>query len=309
MDESIKCPLCEQNEGVANNESGRRKGLIIHYSCPRCGEYNIDDVTDTVISNNFKDDKYLLSGLTRESFANDNNIITLEAYHFQTEITRLKNLNLKIKEDKFLKYITQKTSHGEETPISIKNDYPLAYVKDSKAFYNFICELKKDGLLNFTDSKNETKNIRLTREGQNSIDILTPNMKSRQVFIARWFNKQYAKVWENGISQAVKEMDYEPRDMSEIQHNEKICEKIIEEIKAARFMIADFTGQRGGVYFEAGYAKSLGIPVIWCCHDDDKKNLHFDTNHYNHIFWNDSSDESINNFKEELKKRIKETIT
>lgn len=43
--------------------------------------------------------------------------------------------------------------------------------------------------------------------------------------------------------------------------------------------------QRPGVYFEAGYALGLGIPVFWCVRSDDLANVHFDTRQYNHIVW------------------------
>ena len=33
-------------------------------------------------------------------------------------------------------------------------------------------------------------------------------------------------------------------------------------------VVADFTGHRGGVYFEAGFARGLGIPVVWTCHKE-----------------------------------------
>jgi nucleoside 2-deoxyribosyltransferase len=61
--------------------------------------------------------------------------------------------------------------------------------------------------------------------------------------------------------------------------------KIITEIKNSRFIIADVTHQRAGVYFEAGYALGLGLPVIWSVRDDDLNNVHFDTRQYNHIVW------------------------
>jgi hypothetical protein len=50
-------------------------------------------------------------------------------------------------------------------------------------------------------------------------------------------------------------------------------------------MVADFMGQRAGVYYEAGFAMGLGRKVIWCSRQDEIKNLHFDTNHKNHIPW------------------------
>lgn len=65
--------------------------------------------------------------------------------------------------------------------------------------------------------------------------------------------------------------------------------KIITEIKNSRFLVADVTQQRPGVYFEAGYALGLGIPVFWCVREDDLKNVHFDTRQYNHIVWKDEN--------------------
>ena len=70
-----------------------------------------------------------------------------------------------------------------------------------------------------------------------------------------------------------------------LQHNEKICDKILAEIRSCQFIIADFTLQRAGVYFEAGFAMGLGRPVIWTCMEDDFENTHFDTRQYNHIVW------------------------
>lgn len=87
------------------------------------------------------------------------------------------------------------------------------------------------------------------------------------------------------------------------EHNEKICDTIIAKIRKSRFMVADFTGLRGGVYFEAGYALGLGLPVIWTCKNDHKDELHFDTRQYNHILWIDESD-----LYEKLRRRIEATI-
>ena len=74
------------------------------------------------------------------------------------------------------------------------------------------------------------------------------------------------------------------------EHNEKIDDRIIAEIRQSGLVVADFTGQRGGVYYEAGFANGLGIPLIWTCHDDAVENLHFDTRQYNHIVWQEPVD-------------------
>ena len=54
---------------------------------------------------------------------------------------------------------------------------------------------------------------------------------------------------------------------------------------------------RGSVYYEAGFAHGLGIPVIYLCRKDSE--LAFDTNHYPHIIWNDTSE-----LREQLRSRI-----
>ena len=75
------------------------------------------------------------------------------------------------------------------------------------------------------------------------------------------------------------------------EHNERG-----EPVRFARAgVLADVTEQRSGVYFEAGYALGLGLPVIWSVRKDDAKNVHFDTAQYSQIRW-----ESAKNLEEGL---------
>jgi nucleoside 2-deoxyribosyltransferase len=46
--------------------------------------------------------------------------------------------------------------------------------------------------------------------------------------------------------------------MNAVFHNDDINFAILAEIRRAQFIVADITGARGGVYFEAGFAKALG---------------------------------------------------
>jgi len=69
-----------------------------------------------------------------------------------------------------------------------------------------------------------------------------------------------------------------------------INDAIIAQIKQAKFCISDFTQQKDGVYFEAGYALGRGLPVIYSCHKDDFEKSHFDTKHFPHIIYNNTED-------------------
>ena len=50
---------------------------------------------------------------------------------------------------------------------------------------------------------------------------------------------------------------------------------------------------------EAGYARGLGLPVIFTCHQDDLENAHFDTRNYNQLAWTKA---------EELAKKLENRI-
>ena len=59
----------------------------------------------------------------------------------------------------------------------------------------------------------------------------------------------------------------------------------------------------GGVYYEAGFAHGLDIPVIFCCRKDVLEKVHFDTRQYNHIVW-----EKPEELREKLANRIAAVI-
>lgn len=108
---------------------------------------------------------------------------------------------------------------------------------------------------------------------------------STQGFVAMWFSDEMTVAWEMGFYPAIDKAGYTPRRIDKKEHVNKICDEIIAEIRRSRFVVADFTGQRDGVYYEAGYASGQGIPVIWTCRKDELSKLHFDIRQYNCIDW------------------------
>ncbi len=127
---------------------------------------------------------------------------------------------------------------------------------------------------------------------------------SKQAFVAMWFDESMKAVYEKGIEPAIREVGYEPLRIDRKEHINKIDDEIIAEIRRSRFLVADFTqgesGARGGVYYEAGFAHGLNIPVIFTCREDAIGKVHFDTRQYNHITWKTS---------EELQARLTQRIS
>ena len=124
-------------------------------------------------------------------------------------------------------------------------------------------------------------------------------------FCAMWFNDEVKPLWVNVIDPAIRATGYEPIRIDSKEHNGRIDDEIVASIRGARFVIADFTDHRGGVYYEAGFAHGLGLPVIFMCRSDDLDKLHFDIRQYNCIVWNA---DALEDATASLKNRILATL-
>jgi nucleoside 2-deoxyribosyltransferase len=105
-----------------------------------------------------------------------------------------------------------------------------------------------------------------------------------------WFDIEMAPVFDKGFAPAIKGAGYEPLRIDRKEHANRVDDEIIAEIRRSAFVVADFTGHRGGVYFEAGFAMGLRLPVIWTCRKDEMAGLHFDIRQYNCIDWESPDD-------------------
>lgn len=130
-----------------------------------------------------------------------------------------------------------------------------------------------------------------------------PNVSSQMGFCAMWFNDEVTPLWIDVIEPAIREAGYEPLRIDGKQHNGKIDDEIMASIRASRFVVSDFTGNRGGVYYEAGFAHGLGLPVVFMCREGDA--LHFDVRQYNCIFW---KPDQLLEARNSLKNRIRATL-
>jgi len=167
----------------------------------------------------------------------------------------------------------------------------------------------KAGLVTFhshemSDGRTTLRSIELTMNGYKHLEKLKDaNPNSDQAFVAMWFDDAMNDAWENGFEPAIVDAGYKPMRIDRKEHINKIDDEIIAEIRRSRFVVADFTSERekprGGVYYEAGFAHGLNIPVIYTCREDCLGEVHFDTRQFNHLTWNTPEDLRAN-----LAKRI-----
>ncbi len=172
----------------------------------------------------------------------------------------------------------------------------------------FLRELENQGWISSCSDTNcwEFWAFTLTTKSWEMIESFTANeTNSKRAFVAMWFNKTMNDYYKDGIKRAIEEAGYVPVRIDLQEFNEKICDEIIAEIKRTKFLVADFSGLRSGVFFEAGFAKGLGREVIFTVSEADIEELkeHFDTRQYNHIVYDSSED-----LRKKLYNRIGATI-
>lgn len=194
-------------------------------------------------------------------------------------------------------------------------DTPIAFTFDQPEMNFHIGWLHREGLADLGNSSEGTT-ITLTKKGWERVEDLERGTAALplQAFVAMWFADRQKDpkwhdvledAWESGLRQGAKDAGYDAVRIDLKEHNNKICDEIVTEIRRSRFVIADFTGDRGGVYYEAGYALGMGKQVIWCCSREwhDEHGVHFDTRQYNHILWDAADD-----LRAKLRARIGATI-
>lgn len=137
--------------------------------------------------------------------------------------------------------------------------------------------------------------------------IAPPKPKTMsQVFVAMCFDDERNRLYNEVLTPVVQSADYSIMKVDVQEYEGSIIGKIVDNITDSTILIADLTGNRGGVYYEAGIAKGLQlcnhpIRIILTCEKDffDKEKVHFDVQGDNIILY--TSDED---YKERLRKRL-----
>ena len=282
----LTCPICLR-ESVKNNES---KGDSAEYECATCGQFNISRSAEQTLRNDPVD--YRFSAWIREHQEFEREPPKITTYILEEILKNLPDYKISEKQMLLMRAIERRTNYPGAKVLLSKEDYPLAWAKNV------------DELRYLLNALAERKLISLNKEGTTSIvstiilpdgwDYIDKNFSQpaliNRAFVAMSFNKKLDLVWEKGIKPAIKSAGYIPHRVDKEPHIERIDAKIIADIKDSRFVIADITEQKQGVYFEAGFALGLKLPVIWCVKRDDLKNVHFDTRQYYHVVWDTPDD-------------------
>ncbi|WP_340316373.1 hypothetical protein [Rhizorhabdus argentea] len=281
------CPICLEKDAIG----GVGQGLTSAYFCARCGPFSITTSAEAMLRNVGQPMPYL-SGWCR-----DQQLESREAIIDSQVVGQCKSSTVPSLRERAMRLLRWMVLLIDEEPSRddlIVPDPSLymgaSYSTSDEQVNRLIRVLESIG---FAERRSAGgggayRYTVVTAEGALAVDeIQRANSQSASGFVAMWFSDDTREAWENGIRPAIREAGYDPVRVDDIEHVGKIDDEIINQIRKARFVVADFTGHRGGVYFEAGYALGLDIPVIWTCHQRDLLQLHFDIRQYNCLVWTD----------------------
>jgi hypothetical protein len=188
---------------------------------------------------------------------------------------------------------------GAATRFNPEKDYPLLIARGPDEVRFLLRELGERGYVHGPREGPVSTLTIMPRGWERLEEIKRSGRLSNRVFVAMWFDKSMDSLYSEAIEPAIKQAGYDPLRVDRHEHVNRIDDEIIGQIKRSRFMVADFTGQRYGVYFEAGMMIGLGRTVIWMCDKKQLDQLHFDVRQFNFIDY-----DSIEEAHERLYNRI-----
>ena len=323
-----RCPICEASAGQREFS----EVCVFEIDCPRCGRFRIDrpalhDLSRAKWSNE------QIANVSSYLRRNGDSLVTPEdlprlaalptppvdekAAWLLLEIARenprpgtnisppVFDLGFVKQMDEAIGVMVEPSRLGAETSLSRQLHWlGIAAAANVEELYwlTFNC-LSAQGYLERGQSDGD---IRVTPLGWKEIEQLKRvNRASRAGFVAMSFWEQYMSLFDFGIAPAITAAGYEPRRVDRYEHNNRIDDEIIALIKQSRFVVTDLTENRGGIYFEAGLALGLGLPVIWLVRNDRMDEVHFDNRQYNFITWEEGAWDDL---ARRLRYRIEATI-
>jgi hypothetical protein len=290
----VECAVCKSQAHPYNTGGGNQR-----FDCPRCGEF---DLTGSLVA---ELQPKLDAGIHRRALVSHNirrmqrtenkppliSTYEVERFWFGERLPTPQR-----QADDLILWVGDNQLSPEENIrcalpfLSAWVGTSLGPVHGSTGGMDWLCTYLTDERLLIARREEENPStigrFQLTMQGwRRHSELKQLGVATSQAFVAMWFDDSTEEAWTNGLEKGITAAGYDPLRINMKEHVNKICDEIIAEIRRSRFLVADYTGHRGGVYYEAGYAAGRGLTVIPTCRKDEMDKLHFDVRQYNCIDW------------------------
>ena len=298
MAEHRNCPICRNDAEYVGD------GVFDAFRCPRCGNF------DYQVSLGWReisslDDMVRLSGWVREQnlagigYARITHEIAARV--FRMPLPRLRERALRL-----LAQLAAQSLTGSYVAIqftSTVHDLALhgkTYSRDSAEMGTLLRVLESAEFIKPEGGDNFSVSVKGLFEAES---LGSSGSNSPQGFVAMNFDDSLHDAWSNGFDPGIRAAGFHPFRIDDKDYVGGITDEVMAEVRRSRFVVADYTGQKAGVYFEAGFALGLGLPVIPTCRAEEIGALHFDIKHLNTLTWTTPAE-----LADRLAKRIRAVI-
>ncbi|MCL2153925.1 MAG: hypothetical protein FWH57_13425, partial [Oscillospiraceae bacterium] len=277
MDEE-KCVFCSEKAEIQSR-------LHIYngyeYRCKNCGNYVLEvNIRDYILGETF-DRRHDIAGYLRETkhlreydSSREENLSKcyINEKRFKDILSDPLIPNTTIQKlDKLLIFLHKNTKYFGQEFLVEKVSLPVAYARNHSELVSMFGELVDlgygdykrltmndgigfgDGIPTPRDYVHRDKNIFIlnSKGHSHAEELVSTNIYSNKVFVAMGFNDDLLKAMENSIKPACNDCGFDAYLISDKEHNNGITDEIIVAIKTSKFIIADFTYNNCGAYFEA----------------------------------------------------------
>lgn len=178
------------------------------------------------------------------------------------------------------RYWDTEVLHDEGTVLGVqaagqREDQGLYPLRAAKVFDESVKRLR--GIIELTSPAS----IGFAGVDRISTSELVAGYRPGTAFIMMWMDPDDPNLDDisDTVKRCFKTFDIEPNRADDIQHEDLITKRILEEIRTAEFLFGDLTGERPSVYYEVGYAHAIGRRVILFRKKGTR--MHFDLAGYN----------------------------
>jgi hypothetical protein len=313
MAEVTMCIVCTVvTIETPNRVKTESAGDNVRVTCPRCGDYVVRDKFLKAHKGGFPMREALaLSAAIREATNREETIEITEDNRAQVAAVASRSFSYNARVDRILLDLMRRNPYpGNQTrPFNLQELAAIACMP-MREMPGLMNQLSQAGWLGIGAVEPDTYRVTLSPQAWRRIDELqSMGPIGQRAFVAMAFSEEMRPIYEGAIRPALMTCGYDPPFRVDDREHEaradhpdyknKIDDRIMAEIRRARFLIVDVTLGRQAVYFEAGFGEGLGIPIVWTCRESNKADMCFDTRQNGHILWTDAAD-----LRRKLKDRI-----